>query len=161
MSDLFSLKDEEENRWPRLFVALALEGHPNAKQINAALKGRGFRAAIDEGASFRDLLTGYPNSWWVAVALEVTGKRDATSKEVVAALSSSKGQGWLQLPSGTISAVRYDKKKRQMMAIFRSNKRTYLYDDVNQDEFDGLITAESVGNYFNAHLREKPFRELK
>jgi len=161
MADLFSHEEEERLRWTRLFEALGLAAHPDAKQINAALKARGFRRPIDEAATFRDLLTGYPNSWWIAVALEVTGKRDATSKDVVAALTSPPSKDEVRLPSGTIQSVRYDKKKQQMTAVFRANRRTYQYDQVSPEEFEGLIKAESPGNYFNAHLREKPYREVK
>lgn len=162
MSDLFAHEEEERTRWPRLFEALgfAKGEQPQAKQINAALRQRGFRAAIDEGASFRDLLTGYPNSWWLAVALEVAGKRDAASKDVIAALAAPPPQDEVRLPSGTISAVRYDAARKQLIATFRANKRSYLYDDVTQDEYQGLVTSESPGNYFNAHLREKPYRQL-
>ena len=163
MADLFSHEEEERTRWTRLFEALGLDpqAHPNAKQINAALKKHGFRGVIDEVATFRDLLTGYPNSWWIAVALEVTGKRDATSKDVVAALTAPPRKDEVLLASGTIQSVRYDKKKQQMTAVFRANKRTYQYDQVTPEEYQGLITAESPGNYFNTHLREKPYREVK
>jgi len=161
MADLFSHEEEERMRWTRLFEALGLDPHPNARQINAALKQRGFRSAIDEAATLRDLLTGYPNSWWIAVALEVTGKRDATSKDVVAALAAPPAEDEVRLPSGTIQSVRYDKKKRQMTAVFRANRRTYVYGDVTPEEYQGLVTAESPGLFFNTHLREKPYREVK
>jgi hypothetical protein len=163
MSDLFSHEEEERERWPRLFAALGFgaKEHPTAKQINAALKQRGFRRPIDEAATLRDLLTGYPNSWWIAIALEVTGKRDATSAHVVAALSAPPAAGVVRLTSGTITEVRYDAKKKQLRATFRANRRIYLYDDVSAAEYEGLIAAESPGAYFNAHLREKPFREVK
>jgi hypothetical protein len=161
MADLFSHEEEERMRWTRLFAALGLGPHPDAKQINAALRSRGFHRPIDEAATFRDLLTGYPNSWWVAIALEVTGKRNATSKDVVEALTAPRGKDEVRLASGTIQSVRYDKKKRQMTAVFRANKRTYQYDQVTPEEYQGLITAESPGNYFNAYLREKPYREVK
>lgn len=161
MADLFSHEEEERLRWPRLFAALGLEGHLTAKQINAALKQHGFRGAIDEAATLRDLLTGYPNSWWIAIALEVAGKRDAISKEVVAALTAPPAKGEVRLASGTIQSVRYDKKKQQMTAVFRANRRTYQYDQVTPEEYQGLITAESPGTYFNTHLRDKPYREIR
>ena len=163
MADLFSHEEEERMRWTRLFEALGLDAkaHPSAKQINAALKQHGFRGAIDEAATLRDLLTGYPNSWWIAIALEVAGERDATSKEVVRALTAPPAKDEVRLPSGTIQSVRYDKRKQQMTAVFRANKRTYQYDQVTPEEYQALITAESPGNYFNAHLREKPYREVK
>lgn len=163
MADLFSHEEEERMRWTRLFEALELDpkAHPTAKQINTALKTRGFRGVIDEAATFRDLLTGYPNSWWIAIALEVTGKRDAVSKDVVKALTDPPGKGEVRLNSKTIQSVRYDKKRQQMTAVFRANRRTYQYDQVTPEEFEALITAQSPGNYFNDHLREKPYREVK
>jgi len=163
MADLFSHEEEERMRWARLFEALGLDpkAHPDAKHINAALKQHGFRGAIDEAATLRDLLTGYPNSWWIAIALEVTGKRDATSRDVVKALTAPPGKDEVRLASGTIQSVRYDKKKKQMTAVFRANRRTYVYDEVTAEEYQGLITAESQGLYFNTHLREKPYREVK
>jgi hypothetical protein len=162
MADLFAHEEEERTRWPRLFEALGLDpkGHPNAKQINAALKTRGFRGPIDEAATLRDLLTGYPNSW-IAIALEITGKRDATSKDVAAALTAPPAEDEVRLASGTIQSVRYDETKKQMTAVFRANKRTYVYDDMAPEEYQGLITAESPGLFFNTHLREKPYREVK
>ena len=125
-------------RWTRLFEALGLETQPNAKQINAALKKHGFRGAIDEAATFRDLLIGYPNSWWVAIALEVTGKRDATSKDVVEALTAPPSKDEVRLASGTIQSVRYDEKRHQMTAVFRANRRTYQYDQVTPEDGDLL-----------------------
>lgn len=48
-----------------------------------------------------------------------------------------------------------------LIATFRENQRTYAYMGVPQEEYDGLMQAESRGAYFNAHIRDHyPFREI-
>jgi hypothetical protein len=66
------------------------------------------------------------------------------------------------LESEALSFVRYDPKERTLFASFRGRKRrAYVYDGVPQKEYDALMTADSKGAWFNAHIRDRyPFREV-
>ena len=49
-----------------------------------------------------------------------------------------------------------------MCATFRETHRTYIYEEVPQEVYDGLIFADSLGRYFNTHIRDHfPFHEIK
>jgi hypothetical protein len=63
--------------------------------------------------------------------------------------------------SSALERVSYDKAAHTLRATFRNCGRTYVYDGVPQEIYDGLILAESLGNYFNCHIRGRfPFRDL-
>jgi hypothetical protein len=63
--------------------------------------------------------------------------------------------------SSAIEQVSYDEAAHTLCATFRDTGRTYLYQDVPQELYDGLIFAESLGGYFNAYIRDRfPFREI-
>jgi hypothetical protein len=65
------------------------------------------------------------------------------------------------LNSDALLAVRYDAKRHVLRATFRDNRRTYIYEDVTQDEYDALLTAESQGAWFNTHIKPNhPYREV-
>jgi hypothetical protein len=63
--------------------------------------------------------------------------------------------------SSALEQVSYDERAHTLCATFRETGRTYIYQDVPQELYDGLIFADSLGRYFNAHIRDHfPFREL-
>jgi hypothetical protein len=63
--------------------------------------------------------------------------------------------------SSALEQVSYDEAAHTLCATFRDTGRTYIYRDVPQELYDGLIFAESLGRYFNAHIRDHfPFREI-
>ena len=62
--------------------------------------------------------------------------------------------------SSALARVSYDGATRTLSATFRDSGRTYVYQDVPQEVYDGLIAADSLGGYFNACIRDHfPFRE--
>ena len=63
--------------------------------------------------------------------------------------------------SSALEQVSYDERAHTLCATFRDSGRTYIYAEVPQDLYDGLIFADSLGAYFNAHIRDHfPFREI-
>lgn len=63
--------------------------------------------------------------------------------------------------SSALEQVSYDEKTHTLRATFRETHRTYIYEDVPQEVYDGLIFADSLGGYFNAHIRNHfPFHEV-
>lgn len=53
--------------------------------------------------------------------------------------------------SSMISAVGYETKTREMQVVFNSG-RVYRSRDVNEDEYEGLLQAESKGRYMNDNI---------
>jgi hypothetical protein len=63
--------------------------------------------------------------------------------------------------SSALERVSYDEEAHTLCATFREPHRTYIYEEVPQEVYDGLIFAASLGRYFNAHIRDHfPFHEL-
>jgi hypothetical protein len=63
--------------------------------------------------------------------------------------------------SSALARVSYDEATHTLCATFRGSGRTYAYQDVPQEIYDSLMVADSLGNYFNACIRDHfPFREL-
>jgi len=63
--------------------------------------------------------------------------------------------------SSALERVSYDEAARTLCATFRETGRTYIYLDVPQELYDGLIFADSLGGYFNAYIRDHfLFREI-
>jgi hypothetical protein len=56
--------------------------------------------------------------------------------------------------STAIEQVSYDEGAQVLRAKFRDSGLTYAYHDVPQELYDGLIFANSLGGYFNAHIRD-------
>lgn len=64
--------------------------------------------------------------------------------------------------SSSIERVYYDLRERTLKVTFRDSQRTYIYENVSEEEYDALMAAESMGAYFNANIRDKhPFHEVK
>ena len=63
--------------------------------------------------------------------------------------------------SSALEQVSYDEAAHMLCATFRETGRTYVYQDVPQELYDGLIFADSLGRYFNANIRDHfPYREI-
>ena len=62
--------------------------------------------------------------------------------------------------SSALARVSYNEATHTLCATFRDSGRTYVYRDVPQDVYENLMAADSLGNYFNACIRDRfPFRE--
>lgn len=61
--------------------------------------------------------------------------------------------------SSVISAVGYDEEQQLLEVRFRTG-RIYHYYDVAPASFQRLLTASSVGGYFNRFIRERHRQEL-
>ena len=59
-----------------------------------------------------------------------------------------------RVASSVIAEVRYD-DERELLEVLFHNGRVYRYLDVPPEEFDALITADSVGRYFNQEIRTR------
>jgi hypothetical protein len=57
--------------------------------------------------------------------------------------------------SSALEQVSYDQAAHTLRATFRDSGRTYVYRRVPQEVYDGLIFADSLGAYFNAHVRDR------
>lgn len=58
------------------------------------------------------------------------------------------------IQSSALKSVRYDATARTLTATFRVSGRTYVYEDVPQEVYDALIFSDSMGTYFNTHIRD-------
>jgi hypothetical protein len=63
--------------------------------------------------------------------------------------------------SSALERVSYDERAHTLLATFRESHRTFIYEEVPPDIYDGLIFADSLGRFFNAHIRGHfPYREI-
>ena len=63
--------------------------------------------------------------------------------------------------SSAIEQVSYDSDAHTLIATFRDSGRTYVYADVPEEVYDSLLFSESLGAYFNTHIRDRfPYREI-
>jgi lysyl-tRNA synthetase class 2 len=66
-----------------------------------------------------------------------------------------------QVESSAIDAIDYRADKRQLFVTFATGRR-YVYFDVPAAVYVCFRHAESLGRYFNAHIRDHyDFRELR
>ena len=64
--------------------------------------------------------------------------------------------------SAALEQVSYDEASHSLRATMRDGHRTFVYEEVPQDVYDGLIFADSLGRYFNSHIRDHfAYREVK
>lgn len=56
--------------------------------------------------------------------------------------------------SSMISEVEYDDENKVLTVTFTKGSR-YEYSDVSKDVYEALINAESIGQYFSAHIKNK------
>jgi hypothetical protein len=57
----------------------------------------------------------------------------------------------IPVESSMIQAVGYDAKTRQLEVLFNSGQ-TYCYEGVPQEVYDGLMAADSKGQYMRAAI---------
>ncbi len=57
--------------------------------------------------------------------------------------------------SAAIESLAYDSDAHRLRATFRSSGRTYEYEDVPEELYDQLMFADSLGAFFNAHIRDQ------
>ncbi len=63
--------------------------------------------------------------------------------------------------SSAIEQVSYDSDAHTLIATFRSSGRTYVYDEVPEEIYDSLLFSDSLGAYFNTHIRDRfAYREI-
>ncbi len=62
--------------------------------------------------------------------------------------------------SSALEQISYDEAAHTLCATFRESGRTYIYQEVPQEVYDGLLFASSIGGYFYSHI-EGRFRERK
>lgn len=64
------------------------------------------------------------------------------------------------MPSTLIESFQYDKNRRELLVVFRSG-RSYVYEDVPEEAYQGLRQAFSKGEHFNEHIRDRyEFRRI-
>lgn len=61
-----------------------------------------------------------------------------------------------EVDSEAIAAIGYDPDTRQLHVAF-VDTGLYVYDDVDEDLYDGLLHAESKGSYFNLEIKPRGF----
>ena len=62
--------------------------------------------------------------------------------------------------SSAIKSLDYD-EGAETLEVALTTGRTYLYFEVPRGEYEGLLTAPSMGAYYNAHIRvQYQFKEL-
>lgn len=63
--------------------------------------------------------------------------------------------------SSMIHAVGYDAETQTLEVVFNSG-RTYFYEGVSQEVYDGLMAAESKGRYMRGHIIDMyPYYQLR
>ena len=63
--------------------------------------------------------------------------------------------------SAAIQSLSYDEAAHDLRATFRDSGRTYVYHDVPQELYDALLFADSLGRFFNRHIRDRfPVEEI-
>ncbi len=70
----------------------------------------------------------------------------------------------IPVDSSMISAAGYDPQRRYLVILFNTGK-AYEYFDVPPEEYEGLMAAESKGEYMREHILDmypySPFRGWK
>ena len=59
------------------------------------------------------------------------------------------------LQSAALKAVFYDEVRHTLRATFRDTGRTYVYEEVPQELYDRMLFADSIGAFFNRHIRDR------
>jgi len=57
--------------------------------------------------------------------------------------------------SSALEQISYDEAAHTLYATFRESGRTYVYEEVPQEIYDSLLFADSIGAYFNCHIRDR------
>lgn len=57
--------------------------------------------------------------------------------------------------STAFEMITYDEAQGRLRATFRRDGRTEVYERVPQELYDGLIFAESMGDFFDSNIRDR------
>ncbi len=60
-----------------------------------------------------------------------------------------------EVESTTFSHVGYDPASQELTMVFREGGETYVYKGISADVYQGLVSAESVGAYYHANIRDQ------
>jgi len=63
----------------------------------------------------------------------------------------AKGITMIPVESSMVDSVGYDEERRLLQVMFTSG-RVYCYENVPSEVFQGLLEAESKGQYMRAHI---------
>ena len=67
-------------------------------------------------------------------------------------------EGWISVESSMIARVRYTTR----LEVEFVNGGRYAYDGVSLELFEDMLKAESVGKYFNNHVKNAhPYKQLE
>jgi hypothetical protein len=64
---------------------------------------------------------------------------------------------WQSVESSNLLRVAYDAKGMQLLVQFRKTGRVYAYQNVDRQLFEDLVNADSVGKFFNEHIRNEDY----
>jgi hypothetical protein len=68
----------------------------------------------------------------------------------------------IPISSKILKTIGYDSARLMLEVKFRITGKVYAFYDVTKEEFSRLISAKSIGNYFNAHIKRRfQFMEVK
>ncbi len=74
------------------------------------------------------------------------------------AKKSAKGIAMIPVESSMVDSVGYDEERRLLQVMFTSGQ-VYCYEDVPPEVFQGLLEAESKGQYMRTHIIDvNPYR---
>ena len=59
----------------------------------------------------------------------------------------------IKVSSSAIESVGYDDETGALYVTFKRGAE-YIYPQVSRKEFEGLVSAPSVGRYFNEHIKQ-------
>jgi hypothetical protein len=59
------------------------------------------------------------------------------------------------VPSTALSRINYHPTTRRLFVTFVGSGKTYMYFDVPNDEYQGLIASSSQGRFFNDRIRDQ------
>lgn len=59
----------------------------------------------------------------------------------------------IQVNSSNLKSVGYDAFEKELYAVFRGSGRGYIYEGVSQELFDGLMAADSKGQFFMERIK--------
>ncbi len=66
-----------------------------------------------------------------------------------------------RVSSSSIDEVGYDSGQRTLAVSFHAG-REYLYADVPRETFEALLSASSIGRYFNSAIRNSyPYQRIR
>jgi hypothetical protein len=79
-------------------------------------------------------------------ALELEGKREGQFRVNICMPS---------LEGSPFEAIYYSEPRHELVTRFREIRSAYVYEGVPPEEYEALVNADSVGRYFNTHIRDQ------